>query len=336
MADVWAGLTPGRVVPVDPARPVPASPPLVVVACQLDPASSVGTVIESILTQLDLIALVRYPAWLPAAEMVDTGAGSGVAAVRTVARKAAADRPGLGPFLADLAERSLRHHSTSRARPRSDRAPAGTKSWFSREVRAAGLALVLATASGAPYPTLLVIPSGSLTPVTREIVHAACEWLASSGRFAVGLGGDGASSGKIEPTAVPPAVPGGASEPSHRTTAGTGRPHPASSAEQALEQALARQPWAAGRRWNTLFQPDPLSPQFRVDLMWPEERCAVEIDGPEHRSPHQYEADRRRDTALQLAGFAVLRFTNSQVSSDLAGVLRAIRELVTNRRQTKE
>ena len=120
------------------------------------------------------------------------------------------------------------------------------------------------------------------------------------------------------------------------TTRRAGGPHPRSRAEQALERALGSDRGRPGGEWNTVFRPDPLSPQFRVDLMWPEERCAVEIDGPEHRSPHQYEADRRRDTALQLAGFAVLRFTNSQVSSDLAGVLRAIRELVTNRRQTKE
>ena len=43
-----------------------------------------------------------------------------------------------------------------------------------------------------------------------------------------------------------------------------------------------------------------------VDLLWPEHRVVVEFDGrTTHPLPSGFEDDRRRDIALQLAGFLV-------------------------------
>ena len=43
-----------------------------------------------------------------------------------------------------------------------------------------------------------------------------------------------------------------------------------------------------------------------VDLLWPEHRVMGEFDGPTtHAAPSGFEDDRRRDIALQLAGFLV-------------------------------
>jgi very-short-patch-repair endonuclease len=111
-----------------------------------------------------------------------------------------------------------------------------------------------------------------------------------------------------------------------------GRPHPASAAEQRLEDHLSRCEWAAGRVWNQRHPGHPLEPSIRVDLMWPELRCAVEIDGPDHRGSLKYADDRRRDNMLVLAGFAVLRFTNSEVADDPARVAATIATLLRARR----
>jgi very-short-patch-repair endonuclease len=111
-----------------------------------------------------------------------------------------------------------------------------------------------------------------------------------------------------------------------------GRPHPASAAEQRLEDHLSRCEWAAGRVWNQLHPGDTLERSIRVDLMWPELRCAVEIDGPDHRGCLKYADDRRRDNTLVLAGFSVLRFTNAEVADDPARVAATIATLLTARR----
>jgi very-short-patch-repair endonuclease len=45
---------------------------------------------------------------------------------------------------------------------------------------------------------------------------------------------------------------------------------------------------------------------------WPEERVAVEADGWEaHGTPWASQADREQSSALQVAGYVVLRFTHA-------------------------
>lgn len=336
MADVWTALRPGRVVRVAGALPPP--PPEIdpaVVSCRLPAVPGVGETVEAVLAHLDAAARRSYPDWLPGAEAIPTAAGAGAAAVRTLARRAAAHSPQFGPFLADLAERSLRRPAPGRRGADADAAPppAG-RPRFPAEVRAAGLARVLAAAAHRPYVVLDVIAPVPLPEAAERRLSAAADWLASRGGFAVALTTvSTAPDTGSQPR--PPDVPGRTAPAVARSSTPVGRPHPRSEAEQRLERALAGRPWAVGREWNALFQPDPLSPEFRIDLLWRAERCAVEVDGPEHHTPQRYEADRRRDTALQLAGFAVLRFTNEQVLSDVAAVVAAIEKLVTGRRRTK-
>ena len=111
-----------------------------------------------------------------------------------------------------------------------------------------------------------------------------------------------------------------------------GLPHPASAAEQALERRLVRCAWAVGRTWNQQYAGGSLVPPIRVDLMWPAERCVVEIDGPDHRGSLKYAADRRRDNGLTLDGFAVLRFTNEEIDDDPTRVLAVIEGLLSQKR----
>jgi very-short-patch-repair endonuclease len=62
------------------------------------------------------------------------------------------------------------------------------------------------------------------------------------------------------------------------------------------------------------------------------ERLVVEIDGPEHRDPVRFEADRRRDLRLTLDGYTVVRFTNDYLTDDLGRVVAQIEQLVSSRR----
>lgn len=159
------------------------------------------------------------------------------------------------------------------------------------------------------------------------------------------LGTSSASDAPVTPdSAAAPGTPDAAQPPPHshaeaepddtsvRCPAIAGLPRADSPAELKLESALRRHPWAAGRVWNATYQPDPLAPAYRLDLWWETERCVVEIDGPEHRSAAHFAADRRRDVRLQLAGNAVLRFTNTQVLADVSTVVSQIERFIRSRR----
>jgi very-short-patch-repair endonuclease len=64
------------------------------------------------------------------------------------------------------------------------------------------------------------------------------------------------------------------------------------------------------------------------DIVWPEARLVVELDGYEtHGARYSFEADRARDRALQVAGWRVIRITWRQLRDDpqrLAEDLRAL------------
>jgi very-short-patch-repair endonuclease len=55
----------------------------------------------------------------------------------------------------------------------------------------------------------------------------------------------------------------------------------------------------------------------------------VETDGAAtHLTPTAFEEDRRRDAALQIAGYRVVRFTWAQVTDDPRGVAATLRALL--------
>jgi very-short-patch-repair endonuclease len=54
-----------------------------------------------------------------------------------------------------------------------------------------------------------------------------------------------------------------------------------------------------------------------VDLLWPEQRLIVEVDGfAFHSTRHAFERDRTRDAQLQAAGYRVLRVTWRQIQDE--------------------
>ncbi|NUR72153.1 MAG: DUF559 domain-containing protein [Hamadaea sp.] len=314
--------------------PLPEDAPALV---QFRPAAadSFGDQVGTLLDELDRAAMSLYPRWLPGAERFDGSGTLGLAAVRALAMRTARTSADFGPFLIDLAERSLRS---------SDTAPP-----FAAEVRAAGLARVIAAAYGREHTAVMIeVPEGLTEPAERSLLGAA-EWLAGRGRYAVWLTGDLAHTRDrvaVRPVSAPEQLarldvtaPEPVEEPAEPPLLVTyppisGSPHPGSLAEQTLERALRRHAWAQGREWNRVYETGVLARPYRLDLFWREEQLIVEIDGAEHRERVKWADDRDRDNRLQSAGHKVLRFPNERVLTDVQFVVQQIQQILIQRRSS--
>jgi very-short-patch-repair endonuclease len=68
-----------------------------------------------------------------------------------------------------------------------------------------------------------------------------------------------------------------------------------------------------------------------VDVVWPEHRLIVEVDGYKyHQGKRAFGNDRRRDRVLVRAHWTVVRFTDDQVDRDPAGVAAELSELLSD------
>ncbi|GAB7047200.1 DUF559 domain-containing protein [Catenuloplanes indicus] len=295
------------------ARGGPESP--AVLSHRVRTAGRVADFVRAVLDDLETAAIELFPAWLPEAEHIDAPGGAGLAAVRALAAERATRTAHFGPFLADLAASALSGVPSRRR--------------FAPEIRARGLARAVADGLGRTRLVLLVRVPDGLSADGERTVAAGAEWLADRAGTGVWLCGAPLTTIDRLSVAAPPAVP---ETPLAGTQPAAGRPHPRSSCEVALEAALARQPWATGRAWNQTYRSRVLDSPVRLDLLWRDERCVVEIDGPEHCRADRFEEDRQRDVRLQLDGFAVLRFTNARVRHDVEAVVRQIGILIHQRR----
>ena len=80
---------------------------------------------------------------------------------------------------------------------------------------------------------------------------------------------------------------------------------------------------------------------YRLDfamLPAPDEKIVIEADGHQYheRTPEQAKRDRRRDRSATLNGWTVLRFTGSEINSDMAAVLHTIGQAYGLARQRYE
>ncbi|MER5643402.1 DUF559 domain-containing protein [Streptosporangium sp. NPDC002524] len=315
-------------------NPLPETGPAVVTYTATG-GESASEVVESILRELETLAIGLFPAWLPEGERLSGPGGGGVAAARILAMRLASSTRHFGPFLADLAARAIRH---SGPLVPGQRAPTGRS--FPAESRAAGLARVIASTFGRESAALVVYVPEKPTSHEETVLVAGCEWLAHRSGMGIWLVGPELRRVETLYLKLPAAVRRLAEEmtaPPLTPTAGVppiaGKPHPASVVERAMEAALAECGWARGRTWNQTYQSrDPLFVMIRTDLMWAPEKCVVELDGPEHETLAQMERDRIRDRHLERDGFTVLRFTNQQVMSELGAVLRHLEGFLRGRR----
>ncbi|MFF3670623.1 endonuclease domain-containing protein [Microtetraspora malaysiensis] len=351
MAWSWGELPVGRVVRLQGAGvealtlaidPLPDDAPAIVTYVARK-APSTANLVTSILDELEAAAVGLFPSWLPEAEGIGGPGGAGVPAVRSLALRTASATGHFGPFLADLAELSLHRAGAS---PTRTGVLAGGRTKFAPETRAAGLARVLAASFQRAHASILVAVPAGLSPIAEEILTGACEWLAHRGGLGVWLAGAPLTTVDrletrfvrlpAELAAIARELPEALPTPASRTIgfpAVAGRPHPGSAAEQALERALSACEWAIGRAWNQAYRPHPLVNPIRLDLLWRDERCVVEIDGPDHLDPVKYALDRQRDVRLQTDGYAVLRFTNDQIMTDPKTVIQQIQRFLLERRR---
>ena len=274
------------------------------------------SVVAAILDEMQSTAIGLFPAWLPEAAEIRAAGGAGLAAVRVLASARATRSAHFGPFLSDLAAMALTGAGSSSRR-------------FSPEIRALGLSRVIGESLGREGLVLLVNVPVGLDAYAEQALVAGVEWLADRGALGVWLTGAELVTVDWLPEVVLPSP----SKPATVISTVIGKPHPGSAIEAMLEAALARHAWAAGRVWNQPYQSHALMNPVRLDLMWPEHWCVVEIDGPGHCRPDQFEADRQRDVLLQLDGYAVLRFTNARVRYDVEAVVRQISAFIKSRNE---
>jgi len=65
--------------------------------------------------------------------------------------------------------------------------------------------------------------------------------------------------------------------------------------------------------------------RYEVDLLWPEQRLVVEVDGYAfHSTRAAFERDRRRDADLQAAGYRVIRVTWRQIAEEPEAVVATL------------
>jgi len=218
-----------------------------------------GERVTTLVDELERVAIGLFPAWLPGADRLSGPEGLGTVAVRALADQLAARSPNFGPFLRDLAERSLRA-STNADRQHGD-------SHIPLEVRARGLTRLITDAYGRDSTALLVTVPDGLSAAEERTLTDVAEWLALRGRMTVWLAGtplrtvDRIRSVLVTlPEHLTSLVTDVEDGPSVASTGPTplvtfpplsGLPRPDSAAEQALERALALREWAGGRHWNS-------------------------------------------------------------------------------------
>lgn len=342
MTQSWSALPVGSVVYLQGVsaeavelsmEPLPPDAPALV-TFHPAPERRTSRMVESILAELERVAVQLFPAWLPSAEYLEGSGGGGKAAVRALAMERAATTPHFGPFLADLAQGALAGggHMITR---------------FAPEVRAAELAKVIAASYQRDTSAILVDVPEKFDLGSQRVLGAACDWLARHGGFGVWIAGQQPLTESplatlryqlpdhvaeilddIAVETLPQQRPGAISYPPV-----AGRPRSDSAAEMALEAALSTAPWATGRVWNRAYTPRP---QYVIDLLWAAEGCAIEVDGDDHRGRLKFANDHRRDVLLQLDGVAVLRFTNHQVLDEIDYVVSHIEKFIDGKRTNSQ
>jgi very-short-patch-repair endonuclease len=84
----------------------------------------------------------------------------------------------------------------------------------------------------------------------------------------------------------------------------------------------------AKRFETTKFRFQTVLDRYIVDFTSRTAMLAIEVDGDTHAYQHEY--DTARDKFLQSEGFRILRFTNSEVMTNIEGVLTTIAEAISS------
>jgi very-short-patch-repair endonuclease len=207
---------------------------------------------------------------------------------------------------------------------------------FSRTLQASQLALAIA-----PHDLLFVLSAAETEDGRLQGFVAAAEWLTKeTGSPAVLLLPldwehspelQRATYGAFRIVSAPSSaqLTGTDERPIVAIVPGLGRPHPNSPGEQQLFEKLARDAELAPLFVFNRTVRMPLGQNYRVDLLWPEGRVVVEVDGlREHHNELAFVRDRERDYRLIVQGYIVLRLPHQQVMEDPELSIEKIRDVV--------
>ena len=82
---------------------------------------------------------------------------------------------------------------------------------------------------------------------------------------------------------------------------------------------------------NCRFYRQKMIGNYIVDFFCPKYNLVIEVDGGQHYSDTMLEADKQREAALNNLGMKVLRFTNTDVLTNLNEVVAGIAENMDGR-----
>jgi very-short-patch-repair endonuclease len=74
-----------------------------------------------------------------------------------------------------------------------------------------------------------------------------------------------------------------------------------------------------------------LAKHYKADLADQTRKLVVELDGASHRSPNARAKDAKKEKALSLLGWSVLRFSNQDVMENTDSVVEAIASFTTSK-----
>ncbi|NOT12506.1 MAG: endonuclease domain-containing protein [Methylococcaceae bacterium] len=91
--------------------------------------------------------------------------------------------------------------------------------------------------------------------------------------------------------------------------------------------------WTAlrGKQLGVKFRRQHGIGHYIVDFYSPEAKLVIEVDGDSHYTETAQQQDTQRDAYLQSVGLRVVRFTNQDISHNMAGVFETIKRVVDDR-----
>jgi len=82
---------------------------------------------------------------------------------------------------------------------------------------------------------------------------------------------------------------------------------------------------------NLQFYRQKVLGHYIVDFYCPAAKLVIEVDGGHHFLPENMFYDQERTNYLESLGLRVVRFTNREVLSNIAGVIEMLSEVIKNR-----
>lgn len=302
------------------------------VVCDVDVGRTVATMIDGLVESLAQAALAVWPEWLGQSDAF-----------------AECDEDSLQPLMDRLASiREARRQSSvlkswlmrAAAMARANRPP--VLPGFSASVQLQQLSSVIAD-----HELVLVVHAASACdPNSSGLLGLArsLEWLARHvpARIVAVLPVDWAGRPELEgitwksrTVEEPEAAPSrgqmetSLDEPPVMVCPIRGRPHPNSPGEQLMAARLRLDPLLGPLFQYNMPVETVRGSRYLVDLVWPEGKIVVEIDGYRaHSSRFDFANDRHRDYELQLSGYLVLRLTHENVMRDVEIEVDKIRDMV--------